>query len=357
MSPSEVLPGPKKRQAQAVFENVEWMGKKFGDDTLGFLTLTAGDKVNGRFVKIADPDEFQRRLNSLLTNVIRRHYRCGVIVIEPHKDGTLHAHIVCAVGADIRSGFDHGRLADLEQAVKAGKRRAWRARECGANAALSAEWAFWRRTAPRYGFGRANLQPVRANGQAVARYVAKYITKGFTERRAEHKGMRMARYFGNWQSADEQARVESATDAPSKAAPRFSARRGVNTPRARAWRECVRQIAFCSRGQLTQDTVKQCCGQRWAMTLTRQMRATTFLVGESARWSASLREAMTAHNTEVAEEWRCAARAVWERHAAFWQRDEFDSEVPVWLHALRLDNQSACRRAVAWNEIRAGEYD
>lgn len=353
MKPQGFLPGSVKKQAQAVCENVEWMAKEFGEETLGFLTLTAGDRVGGKFVKIHCPAEFQRRLNSLLTNVIRPRYRCGVVVIEAHRDGGLHAHLVCAVGADIRSGFDRGGYLALQEAVKQRKRKGWSAVECGANQALSGEWAHWRAVGPRYGFGRCNLQPVASNGAAVARYAAKYVTKGFEHRRAAHKGMRTVRYFGNWQTVESQALVEAASGRKSKAGKRFTALRGFNTPKARAWRECMKQIAFCSRGAITELTVAHAVGQRWASVLSRQMSATLFMVGESARWSESLRAAMAEHNEAVSAEWGSQARPVWERHASEFQREDFDSEVPVWLHEIRIENDRELCRSIRRSELSA----
>jgi hypothetical protein len=38
-----LLPGPRKKQADALTENIKWMAETFGKDHVGFLTLTLGD--------------------------------------------------------------------------------------------------------------------------------------------------------------------------------------------------------------------------------------------------------------------------------------------------------------------------
>jgi hypothetical protein len=64
----------------------------------------------------------------------------------------------------------------------------------GANTALRTEWAFWRKTSKKYGFGRTELLPVRKTGEALAAYVAKYISKGFAFRQSQDKGARLVSY-------------------------------------------------------------------------------------------------------------------------------------------------------------------
>jgi len=64
-----LLPGPRKKQARALVENIEWMAKTFGQGRVGFLTLTIGDMdAGGRFRNLRDRKEAQRRFHSLLTN-------------------------------------------------------------------------------------------------------------------------------------------------------------------------------------------------------------------------------------------------------------------------------------------------
>src|SRR5208282_3225793 len=82
------VPGPRKKQADALTENIKWMAETFGKERIGFLTLTLGDlDVGGRYRNLRDRKEAQRRFHSLLTNVIAKRYQCGVIVTERHENG------------------------------------------------------------------------------------------------------------------------------------------------------------------------------------------------------------------------------------------------------------------------------
>jgi hypothetical protein len=77
------LPGPRRKQAHALTENIKWMAETFGEDRIGFLTLTVGDwEAGGRYRNLRDRKEAQRRFHSLLSNVIARRYQCGVTITE-----------------------------------------------------------------------------------------------------------------------------------------------------------------------------------------------------------------------------------------------------------------------------------
>jgi hypothetical protein len=86
------------------------------------------------------------------------------------------------VGADIRTGFDFHAI----------KKHDYRS----ASLALRSEWAFWRRTAKLYGFGRTELLPVISTAEAVGRYVGKYISKHLSVREERDLGVRLVSYIG-----------------------------------------------------------------------------------------------------------------------------------------------------------------
>jgi hypothetical protein len=65
--------------------------------------------------------------------------------------------------ADIRTGLDFAAVAMRDYRT--------------APAALKSEWAFWRETAPRYGFGRTELLPIKSTAEGFSKYVGKYIAK------------------------------------------------------------------------------------------------------------------------------------------------------------------------------------
>jgi hypothetical protein len=60
-----------------------------------------------------------------------------------------------------------------------------------ANQHLRAEWAFWRKTAPKYRFGRTEVLPVKSNAEAISAYVGKYISKHVQQRAERDKGYKL----------------------------------------------------------------------------------------------------------------------------------------------------------------------
>lgn len=147
-------------------EELLLLTKEFGLERLGFLTLTFVDNVS-------DPKEAQRRFNSLATNVLRKHYARVIAVRERQRRGAWHYHCLIVLTEDIRSGvnFDAMQNGDYRSA----------------GAALKAEWRFWRETAVKYNFGRTELLPIKSNGQAIAKYVGKYVTKDWGNDSAANK--------------------------------------------------------------------------------------------------------------------------------------------------------------------------
>jgi len=162
-----------RKTAFVLQESVSLMIQKHGIENVGFLTLTFAQHITC-------PREAQRRLNSLLSHVIVPRYGDYLGVVERQKSGRLHYHLLVHVGSDIRSGVDFAALADRDYR--------------SAGPALRSEWAFWRKTARSYGFGRTELLPVRTSLQAMAKYLGKYIAKHIEVRQADDKGVRLVRY-------------------------------------------------------------------------------------------------------------------------------------------------------------------
>jgi hypothetical protein len=170
-----VLTGGHKRSAFVLAYEIMALAREFGIERLGFFTLTFADLV-------LDLGEANRRFNSLNTHVLKGRYKRAVVVPERQKSGRVHFHLLVVLDADIRTGCD----------FEAFERRDYRS----ANKALRSEWAFWRKTAPLYGFGRHELLPVKSNSEGIARYVGKYISKHVRERVGSDKGARLVRYLG-----------------------------------------------------------------------------------------------------------------------------------------------------------------
>jgi integrase len=167
------LPGPRKKQAEALTQNILWMSETFGKERIGFLTLTLGDFVaGGRFRNLRDRKEAQRRFHSLMTNEISKRYVCGVSVTERHKNGGIHFHLVVVCKEDIYGQIDFAACFPPKDCL--GK-PLYEPFYLTANDAIKREWAYWLRTAKLYGFGRHQVQPMRTNGEALGRYLGAYL--------------------------------------------------------------------------------------------------------------------------------------------------------------------------------------
>lgn len=162
-----------KKSASALAWNVQHFVDTYGLSNVGFLTLTFRDHVT-------DPKEAQRRFHSLKTAILSTRYRAYIRVMEPMKSGRIHYHLLVALDSDIRTGFDFSAVKNQDYS--------------SANKAIRSEWVFWRRTAPKYRFGRTELMPVRSNSEGIGRYVGKYISKGIASRTEQFKGTRLVEY-------------------------------------------------------------------------------------------------------------------------------------------------------------------
>ena len=162
-----------RKSAFVLKSSVEKLAADHGVEFLGFLTLTFAEHITC-------PREAQKRLNSLLSNVIKVRYREYVGVMERQKSGRIHYHLLVVLSCDIRTGFDWVQLQQGNYS--------------SAGPELRQEWSFWRRTAKAYRFGRTELLPVKSDIEAMAKYVGKYIGKAIEARNPDDKGVRLVRY-------------------------------------------------------------------------------------------------------------------------------------------------------------------
>ena len=154
------------------------MARMYGIERLGFLTFTFADDV--RVIK-----EAQRRFNSLNSHAMKGRYLASVAVVQRHRDGRIHLHLVVVCKNDIRTGFNFSAVKHRDYS--------------SASPYLRAEWAFWRKAAPKYGFGRTELLPVRTDLDRFGTYVARYLGQQYGTRR-EEKGARLVRYSKGWRT-------------------------------------------------------------------------------------------------------------------------------------------------------------
>lgn len=162
-----------RKTAFILQQSIHHLSSLSGLEKLGFLTLTFSQHI-------VCPKEAQKRLNSLITHVIKPRYSNYVGVLERQKSGRIHYHLLVTLSSDIRTGVDFKQLSERNYS--------------SAGASLRAEWSFWRQTAKKYGFGRTELLPVRSSIEAMAKYVGKYISKHLEARQERDKGVRLVRY-------------------------------------------------------------------------------------------------------------------------------------------------------------------
>ena len=224
---TEIASTQTRKAASALGWNVMSFSKKHGLENLGFLTLTFKDHV-------VCVKEAQRRLNSLLTHVIKPRYQDYIGVLERQKSGRIHYHLLVVIGFDIRTGFDFAGVEAKDYS--------------SANPALRAEWAFWRKTAPAYGFGRTELMPIKSSEEAIGKYIGKYIGKHMESRQEADKGARLVRYSRG-------ARV---------ATTRFQ----FVSVGSQQWRSKLRSFAYYVAERTgcepTMEGIREVCGPRWA---------------------------------------------------------------------------------------------
>jgi hypothetical protein len=227
-SDSQKLSPAHRRTAYALAQNCWLLVEKYGIDCIGFLTLTFARHITAY-------QEAQKYLHSLMTGVLKKRYAEYIVVMERMQSGRIHYHLLVALAQDIRTGFDF-------TAAKTGDYRS-------ANQFLRATWAFWRKTAQRYGFGRTELMPIATSAEGIARYVGKYIAKHIGNRLPADKGARLVRY--------------------SKGTNRVGTQYFWHTPGADLWR--LKLGALCRLLQLTPDDypekLQAWYGKNWVQTL------------------------------------------------------------------------------------------
>lgn len=169
----------------ALIGNVESFINHHGIENCGFLTLTFPDNVKDVF-------EASKRFNSFRTNFLVERMKGYIGVYERTKRGVIHFHFVIALKGNILwEKRGHSIVTFNHKEVKS-KRTPRRLRYRSANAFLKSLWKELLEALPLYGFGRHELVPVKSE-KGVAHYLAKYLSKGIKERKAEDKGFRLVR--------------------------------------------------------------------------------------------------------------------------------------------------------------------
>lgn len=177
------------KAAVTLGHNVKAFINKYGLKNIGFLTITLEEHLGWRNEK--EWREAQRRFHSLMSGYFRKHFTAWIAVLEPqYKNGwRIHWHLLIYVGFDIRTGFDFEAVG----------KRDYRS----ASPALRALWKELREKLPLYGFGRAELLPLKKDAEAVAVYLGKYLSKdGWRAALSQDFKARRVRYSHGWTVAN-----------------------------------------------------------------------------------------------------------------------------------------------------------
>jgi hypothetical protein len=228
-----VSPAASKRLF-TVRENVKALVAEAGFNNVGFLTLTF--KGGCPDIRVA-----QKRFNSFATNVLRPMFGAWICVVERHRKGGVHFHLVVDTLRNIRTAKDGKGVFDFD----AVKRRNYQS----ANDALRGLWRFFREKAKDYGFGERAIEllPIRVSANAVGNYVGKYLTKHLANRRKEDRRKKLVRY--------------------SKGANRYRQQFSWASPGAALWRSKIGALARCCGGNPVEWNLKEEFGPRWAYRL------------------------------------------------------------------------------------------
>ena len=285
----------------------------------GFLTLTVGDYFCGEhgqqvakpggaycpvcaremvFRQVFDAAEASARVNNLNRRILKNIFVRAVIVTERHKNKAIHFHLIGILksGVDIRTGFDFKAFDKAKVARNAGSinRAAEMRYKLSTNGELFRLWQMMRETLPLYGFGRAELTPIKKTGEAVACYVSKYLEKNIFNRVKEDKRKKLVRYIGDWKTVKQFEDGTCATMIGKRLAPEDSAAPhklkpndfGWCSKRATAWRGKARETASLINCTSPEDC-KAALGGRWAYYLSTTWQGRTpddlspFLIADS----------------------------------------------------------------------------
>ncbi|MCI5157069.1 MAG: hypothetical protein D3906_01270 [Candidatus Electrothrix sp. AUS1_2] len=165
------------------------------------------------------------------SNYLAPHSRFGswICVKERQKRGSWHYHLLIDCGSDIRTGLNR---KEIRKGVYS-----------SASSQLRSLWNNLRTNLPKYGFGRAELLPVKKNVHAVSQYVSKYISKHVGSRQKRDKGVRIVSYSQKW--------------------PRSNASFQWHTPNSQMWRSKLAAFAEFF-GCYSLQGLKERFGKSWA---------------------------------------------------------------------------------------------
>jgi len=270
-----LISGHTKRIAEAVTQEVRALVKTYGPDRIGFVTLTFPETVRSLVQAQAD-------WHSLRTHVLSKRYVRSVCCVERHKSGGIHWHLVVVLPEPLLcrqtfswEAWDKAKRFAASHGSKSAPARffTWRYGQTACEV-LRREWDFWKATAPKYGFGRVNTLPIRVNGDAISRYLAKYCTKGQEYRTEADHGARLVRFVGYLRKVEWVCQVSQSLVARRISLRTHTANFGWATVGGQTWRaKCEAYCRHLGKGdvQLGHLRARLIAGAKWGYTLRQDI--------------------------------------------------------------------------------------
>jgi hypothetical protein len=232
-------------------ENVESFVTHYGREYCYSLLLTA---------KPTTPKGFSKCVNSAKTNLLRKLFVDEIDVIEATQKGSPHIHALVALPFACPD-FPHDTLKRCRQAFRQGRhahsQSLWQAFLRMIPVELRDLWLLLQAKLPRYGLGKMiELVPLRETGRALACYYGKYLAKGFADRPADWKHVRLVRYPG----ARARVRGGPKLDPKWKIA---TALRSSAGPRGWLWRQRLAKLASVFGITEGHGGISAILGTRW----------------------------------------------------------------------------------------------
>lgn len=226
----------RQKSAFALLDNAKRFVALFGLEYVGFLTLTFPDNV-------VDHREAYRRFKSLSKHFLSVVFGEYLLVKERQVRGAWHFHLLVQCYRDIRTGF---KFEECFPGVRSGRRP----RYSSASLYLRNLWQSLRSELPKYGFGRAELAPVKSNDEGIAYYIGKYLEANL-ENNLEYganltKGVRLTSASRGWPVSS----------------PKFA----WNTAGGKLWREKLAALAK-ALGIESSSQFRERYGERWSWLL------------------------------------------------------------------------------------------
>lgn len=184
-----------RKAAFSLAQNVSQFVKEHGKDNVGFFTITFDSSVRSY-------QESQRRFHNFARRVLSELFGDRIKVLEPHRDGRPHYHLLVDCKGDIRSGFNWEHYKATSEHYKGGGTRSNAPKgDLGRTELLKRLHKALNSAGPKYGVGRMELTPIKSEGEAIGRYVGGYIAKGAINRDKRYKGSRWVSYSRNFTRA------------------------------------------------------------------------------------------------------------------------------------------------------------